>query len=310
MLTPFGRLLLVQRVMEMNWSVPRAAESAGVSRMTVYKWLRRYHEQGVAGLEDGSSRPKRSPRQTPDAKAAEILQLRRRRRWGPHRIGPAVGLAPSTVYEVLRRAGESRLSDGDRATGLRIRYVRERPGELLHIDVKKLGRIPAGGGHALLGPAARNRRGGGWEYLHVAVDDCSRVAFAQMRPADDGGQAASFLLAAALYFRDLGVHIERVMTDRAFAYTNTRLFQQALTEIGAKHKLTAPRHPQTNGKAEAFIKTSLREWAYAELYLSNQERLDALPRWLDYYNHHRTHTELKKQTPMSVLVNNVGGKYN
>src|SRR5713226_3491579 len=201
MLTPFGRLLLVQRVRELNWSVPRAAESAGVARMTVYKWLRRYNAEGLAGLEDRSSRPTRSPRQTPAEQVAAVLELRRRRRWGPHRIGPELGMPRSTVYEVLRRHGESRLRDGDRSTGLRIRYVRERPGELLHIDVKKLGRIPPGGGHALLGPEARVRRGGGWEFLHVAVDDCSRVAFAEMRPADDGLHGAQFLLAAATHFR-------------------------------------------------------------------------------------------------------------
>ncbi len=308
-LTPFGRLLLMQRVREMNWSVPRAAESAGVSRMTVYKWLRRYETEGMAGLEDRTSRPARSPHQTRAERVAAILELRRTRRWGPHRIGPQLGLARSTVYQVLRREGESRLSDGDRSTGLRIRYVRKRPGELLHIDVKKLGRIPTGGGHALLGPQARRRRGGGWEFLHVAVDDCSRVAYAQVRPADDGRQAAQFLLEAALHYRSLGVHIERVMTDRAYVYVNSRLFKSALAEIGAVHKTTAPWRPQTNGKAEAFIKSSLREWAYAQLYQSNQERLDGLPLWLDYYNHHRTHTELKNQTPMSVLVNNLAGKY-
>jgi transposase InsO family protein len=310
MLTQFGRLLLVQRVREMNWSVPRAAESAGVSRMTVYKWLRRYETEGIEGLDDRPSRPARSPRQTSADQVKAILELRRKRRWGPHRIAPAVGLARSTVYAVLRREGESRLTDGDRSTGVRIRYVRERPGELLHIDVKKLGRIPPGGGHALLGPQARIRRGGGWEYVHVAVDDCSRVAFAEVRAADDGAQAASFLLAAALHFRDLGVHIERVMTDRAYAYTNSRLFRDVLGELGAMHKLTPPRHPQVNGKAEAFIKTSLREWAYTQLYESNEQRLAALPVWLDYYNNHRTHTELKNQTPMSVLVNNLAGKYN
>jgi transposase InsO family protein len=309
-LAPFGRLLLVQRVQDMGWSVPRAAEAAGVSRMTVYKWLRRYETEGLAGLEDRSSRPQHSPRTTPDEQQAAVLELRRRLRWGPHRIGPQLGLARSTVYGVLQRAGESRLSDGDRTTGIRIRYVRERPGELLHLDVKKLGRIPAGGGHALLGSEARVRRGGGWEYLHVAVDDCSRVAYAQVRPADDGCQAAEFLLAMALHFRDLGVHIERVMTDRAYAYTNSRLFRNAMLEIGATHKLIAPRRPQTNGKAEAFIKTSLREWAYAQLYTSNQERLDALPVWLDYYNCHRTHTELSNRPPMDVLVSNVSGKYN
>ncbi len=310
MLTPFGRMLLVQRVRELNWSVPRTAESAGVSRMTVYKWLRRYETEGLAGLDDRSSRPQNSPLQTSARDVTAVLQLRRRRRWGPHRIAPALGIPRSTVYAVLRRHGESRLSDQDRSTGLRIRYVRENPGELLHIDVKKLGRIPAGGGHALLGNQARVRRGGGWDYLHVAVDDCSRVAYGEIRPADDGLQAAGFLLAAAGYFRDQGVHIERVMTDRAYAYTQSRLFRSALSEIGASHKLTSPRRPQTNGKAEAFIKTSLREWAYAALYLSNQERVQALPVWLSYYNHHRTHTELKDQTPMAVLVNNVSGKYN
>lgn len=309
MLTPFGRLLLVQRVHEMNWSVPQAAESAGVSRMTVYKWLRRYQAEGLAGLEDRSSRPKHSPRLTSADQVTAVLELRHRRRWGPHRIGPAVGLARSTVYAVLRRQGEARLSDGDRSTGLRIRYVRERPGELLHIDTKKLGRIPSGGGHALLGEEARVRRGGGWEFVHVAVDDCSRVAFAQVRAAEDGPHAAQFLLAAATYFRSLGVHIERVMTDRGGAY-RSRLFKSALAEIDAKPKVTQRRRPQTNGKAEAFIKTSLREWAYAQLYTTNQERLEALPVWLEYYNHHRTHTELKNRPPMTALVSNVSGQYN
>ena len=310
MLTPFGRLLLVQRVREMKWSVPRAAESAGVSRMTVYKWLRRYEGEGLTGLEDKTSRPKRSPHQTSAEQVAAVLELRRRRRWGPHRIGPALGMPHSTVYSVLRREGESRLTDGDRATGVRIRYVRERPGELLHIDTKKLGRIPSGGGHALLGDKARVRRGGGWEYLHIAIDDCSRVAFAELRPAEDGPQCSQFLLAAAAYFGSHGVHIERVMTDNAWAYTHHRSYQAALTQLNAKHKLIPIRRPQVNGKAEAFIKTSLREWAYERLYLTNEERLEALPIWLDYYNNHRTHTELKDRPPMSVLVNNLPGQYN
>jgi transposase InsO family protein len=310
MLTPFGRLLLVQRVREMNWSVPRAAESAGVSRMTVYKWLHRFESEGLAGLQDRSSRPRRSPRTTPAEQTRAVLELRRRLRWGPHRIAPQLGLPRSTVYEILRRAGESRLSDGDRSTGLRIRYVREHPGELLHLDIKKLGRVPPGGGHALLGNSARHHRGGGWEFLHVAVDDCSRVAFAQLREGEDGRHAAEFLLATAQHFRALGVHIERVMTDRAYAYIQSKRFRAALDEIGAKHKLTAAFHPQTNGKAEAFIKTSLREWAYVQLYSSNEDRRQALLVWLDYYNHHRTHTELENRPPIAVLVSNVGGKYN
>lgn len=308
-LTQFGRLLLVQRVREMKWSVPRAAESAGVSRMTVYKWLRRFDAEGLSGLGDRSSRPHLSPRTTAPDLAAAVLDVRRRLRWGPHQIAPMLDMPRSTVYSVLKRAGESRLSDGDRVTGIRIRYVRDHPGELVHLDVKKLGRIPDGGGHAVLGNSARVRRGGGWEYYHVAVDDCSRVAFAQIREADDGPSAAEFMLATALHFRALGVHIERVMTDRAYAYMNSKRFKAALDEIGAKHKPTRPFRPQTNGKAEAFIKTSLREWAYAQLYNSNQERRDALPTWLDYYSNHRNHTELRA-TPMEALVNNLRGKYN
>jgi transposase InsO family protein/transposase-like protein len=310
MLTPFGRLLLVQRVRQMNWSVPRAAESMGVSRMTAYKWLRRFDEGGPEALEDRSSRPHDSPLTTPPDVAAAVLGLRHSKRWGPHRIGPAVGLARSTVYAVLRRAGESRLSDGDRSTGVRIRYVRDHPGELVHIDVKKLGRIPDGGGHAILGNPARVRRGGGWEFMHVSIDDCSRVAYAELRQSDDGANAAQFLIAASLYYRSLGVHIERVMTDRAYAYMQSKLFQRALVEIGARHKPTAPFRPQTNGKAEAFIKTSLREWAYVQLYTTNQERHDALKIWLDFYNNHRTHTELQNRTPMDALVNNVSEQYN
>ena len=308
-LTPFGRLLLVQRVRDMNWSVPRAAESAGVSRITVYKWLHRFDELGLAGLEDGTSRPLRSPRITgPDVTAA-ILDLRRRLRWGPHQIALMLDMAPSTVHAVLLRAGESRLSDADRATGVRIRYVKDHPGELIHVDVKKLGRIPDGGGHAILGNPARVRRGGGWDYYHVAVDDYSRVAFGQLLDHDDGPTAAEFLLDVATYFKSLGVHIQRVMTDRAFAYMQSKRFKATLDEIGAKHRPTKPFRPQTNGKAEAFIKTSLREWAYAQLYTSNQSRRDALPNWLHYYVHYRNHTELG-MTPMEALVNNVPGKYN
>lgn len=307
MLTPFGRMLLVVRVREMGWSVPRAAESAGVSRMTVYKWLRRYDESGPEGLQDRSSRPRISPRQTSRELAERVMQLRRQKRWGPHRIGPALGMPRSTVYQILRRQGESRLKVYDRSTGIPIRYVKERPGQLVHLDVKKLGRIPDGGGHALLGAAARVSKGAGWEYLHVAVDDCSRVAFAEVRASADGPDSARFLIEVGRYFRDLGVHIESVMTDNARAYVDSRTFQAAMAEIGAKHKLTARRRPQTNGKAEAFIKTSLREWAYAEFYPTNQDRLDALPLWLDLYNNHRTHTQINDRTPMAVLVSNLHG---
>jgi transposase InsO family protein len=311
-LTPFGRLLLVQRVIELNWPVPRAAEAMGVSRATAYKWLERYRSQGLAGLEDRSSRPQRSPGALAPEQVTRILRARQESRLGPHRLAPRLGISRSTIYKVLRRQRLSRLADLDRVTAAPVRYVREFPGELLHLDIKKLGRIPEGGGHAKVAGARSRRRqlpAGGYEYVHVAVDDCSRVALAKVLPDERGPSAASFLLEAAAYFAQLGVRIERVMTDRGWCYTDSKHFQAALAEIGARHKLTRPWRPQTNGKAEAFINTLQREWAYARLYTSNQERLDALPAWLHSYNHDRHHTELRDRPPMTVLVNKVLEKY-
>jgi transposase InsO family protein len=312
-LTPFGRLLLVQRIVDFKWPVPRAAEAAGVSRATAYKWLARYRLAGIAGLEDESSRPRGHPRAVPEATVGQVIRLRREMRSGPHRLAPELGLPRSTVYKVLRRQGLSRLRDLDRITAVPIRYVRERPGELLHLDIKKLGRIPPGGGHAFLGMETgkhnRRRGGEGYEFVHVAVDDCSRVAFARVMPTDKGVAAATFLLEAAQRFADLGVRIERVMTDRGFCYTLSPRFQAAVRGIGADHKVTRRYRPQTNGKAEAFIKTLLREWAYARLYVSNDERLATLAGWLELYNHRRPHTALSNRAPMEVLVNKVCGKY-
>jgi len=296
--------------LELGWSVPEAADSLGVSRATAYKWLRRYRENGEMGLEDRSSRPQTFPRALPEAQVQRILRVRRRWRKGPHRIGPLLGIPRSTVHKVLSRHGLSRLRDTDRATGAPVRYVRGYPGELVHIDVKRLGRIPDGGGHRFLGTEARVRRGGGYDYIHIAVDDCSRVGFAERFPDDSGGSAALFLLHAAACFADLGVRIERVMTDNALAFRLSREFRLAVDSIGARHKLTSPYRPQTNGKAERFIKTMLDEWAYAKLYTSNEARLSRLSRWLRYYNHHRPHSALDGHTPMDVLVNNVRGKHN
>jgi transposase len=258
-LTQFGRVLLVQRVLEFGWSVPRAAESVGISRATAYKWLRRFREEGLAGLDDRPSRPRTSPRVLAEADVQRILKVRRRWRKGPHQIGPLLGVPPSTVYKVLRRHGLSRLRDNDRSTGVPVRYVKDYPGEMVHIDVKKLGRIPDGGGHRMLGPRARDRRGGGYEYVHVAVDDFSRVGFAEVYPDQTGSSAASFLLDTAAFFADRGVRIERVMTDRALSFVRSHDFQYALEQIGAKHRPTRRRRPQTNGKAERFIQTMLDE---------------------------------------------------
>jgi len=193
-----------------------------------------------------------------------------------------------------------------------VRYVRERPGELLHLDVKKLARIPAGGGHRILGREigrAGRLGGAGHDYVHVAVDDASRVAYLEALHDERGDTAARFLLAAAAFFASQGVRIERVLTDRAFAYTNSRAFPQAIQALGARHIVTRPYRPQTNGKAERFIKTLLQEWAYARLYRSNEERLHALPGWLEFYNRRRPHTALGGLTPMEALVNNVHGNH-
>lgn len=301
-LTPFGRRVLVERVEELGWPVARAAEAMHVSRATAYKWLKRFREEGEAGLEDRSSRPHRCPHRLDRRAEREILRARRRTRRGPHHLAATLDRPRSTVYGVLRRHGMSRLDHADRPTGVPVRYRKDRPGELVHLDVKKLGRIPPGGGHRMLGrgPGTRSR-GLGHDYLHVAVDDHSRVAYVRVFSDERGETAARFLLEAAARFAELGVRIERVMTDRAKCYMDSRAFAEALERIGARHKPTRGYRPQTNGKAEAFIRTMLREWAYVRLYRSNEERLRALPRWVDHYNRRRPHTALGGRPPMSAL---------
>jgi transposase InsO family protein len=308
-LTPFGRYLLVHRILQLGWTVSAAAASAGVSRETAYKWLRRWERERSEGLQDRTARPHTSPRRTPVSAVQRVLQLRRRRKWGPHRLGPYLGLARSTVYAILRREGVSRLRDADRTTGIPIRYVREHPGELLHLDMKPLARIPAGGGHRKLGrsPLERARRGAGYEIVHVAVDDASRLAFVQILPNDRGGTVAQFLLTAAAFFADRGIRIRQVLTDRAYSYTISRDFHRALERLQIQHLITKPYRPQTNGKAERFIATLLAEWAYARFYRSNQERLRILPKWLHHYNYSRPHTGLGGLTPVARSVNNVYG---
>jgi transposase InsO family protein len=300
-LTPFGRLLLVSRILEEGWPVAHAAEVQGVSRATAYKWLRRYRQEGLAGLEDRPSRPKRCPHALPPSRVRKILAARRRLRHGPHRLAPALGIPRSTVYAVLRRHGLSRLADADRSTGVPVRYVRDRPGELVHLDVKKLGKVPPGGGHRVTGDRTRRGRGIGYDYLHVAVDDHSRAAYVGVFSDELGTTTARFLLEAAAFYADHGVRIERVMTDQAKAYTNSRAFAEALGHLGARHLVTRPYRPQTNGKAERFIRTMLAEWAYARAYRTNADRLRALPAWVDFYNRRRPHTALDGQAPASRL---------
>lgn len=309
-LTPLGRLLLMQRIEHLGWPVSQAARSLGVSRETAYRWLRRWRAGGADELVDRSSRPHASPRLTPQEQVEQIRTLRLRLRWGPHRLAPLVGKPRSTIYAVLSRAGLSRLRDLDPATGVPIRYVRSHPGELLHIDMKSLGRIPPGGGHRILGRdvAPRHTRSGS-DVLHVAVDDTSRLAFVQLLPDGRGPTAARFLLDAAVFFAEHGIHIERVMTDRSPTYLRSWAIRAAFDQLAIRHKVTRPYRPQTNGKAERFIQTLLREWAYVRLYRSNEERLEALPKWLHYYNHHRPHTALGGRPPAVMSVNNVCGNH-
>jgi transposase InsO family protein len=309
-LTQFGRLLLVQRITELGWPPAQAAQSLGVSRATAYKWLARYRSEGPAGLADRSSRPRRCPHALSASQVRRVLAARRRRRQGPHRLGYHLAMPRSTVYGVLRRHGMSRLVSTDRASGVVVRYQRERPGELVHIDVKKLGRIPDGGGHRIHGRAtARRGRGIGYDYVHSAVDDRSRVAFSQLLPDETATTCARFLVEAASFFADHGVRIERVLTDNAKAYADSVLFTETAAGLGIRLKRTRRYRPQTNGKVERFNKTLLDEWAYARLYRSNNERRRALARWLRFYDHRRPHTSLDGLTPMVILANNVGGKH-
>jgi transposase InsO family protein len=300
-LTPLGRALIVERVMVMGWAPARAAEAAGVSRPTVYKWVRRFTEEGPAGLLDRSSAPRRHPHALSKAQVSRILRARRDLGWGPHRLGPWLGHPRSTVYGVLRREGVPRLGELDRPTRTPIRYERSRPGELVHVDVKKLGRIPAGGGWRLLGRGVghRDRKSGvGYDYLHVAVDDHSRLAYVEALPDERAGTVAGFFTRMGAHFEGLGIGVEEVMTDNAWCYTRSPRVDRSLEALGARHIRIRPHRPQTNGKAERFNRTLLEEWAYTKLYRSNEARLTELQRFLDFYNQRRPHTALGGRSPI------------
>jgi transposase InsO family protein len=306
-LTPFGRRLLVERVLIEGWPPATAAETLGVSRATAYKWLNRYRLEGLPGLQDRSARPQRLPRALSARAVRRILRTRRRLRVGPHRLGPLLGHPRSTVYGVLRRHGVSRLAHADRLTGAPVRYVRERPGELLHVDVKRLGRVPPGGGHRILGEGARNELRLGHDYVHVAIDDATRVAYVAALADERAATTIEFMTQAVAYFAAQDVRVERVMTDNAMTYTHSRGLAELFAKLEIRHLRTRPRRPQTNGKAERFIGTLQREWAYSRLFRSNDERLASLPVWVETYNRRRPHAGLAGQTPMSVLVNKVNG---
>ena len=309
-LTVYGRRLVVARVLEEGWSAAAVAEAAGISRATVYKWLRRHEAEGAAGLEDRSSRPHRSPRQVTPRTELRIVQLRRRHKLGPHRIGARLRLPRSTCYAVLCRHHVNRLDWLDRPTGTVIRrYERERPGELVHMDTKKLARIPQGGGHRMLGDAARNHLRGGYDYIHSAVDDHTRLAYSEILPDERAGTTAGFLVRATDFYAAHGIRVEALLTDNAWTYRNGRAFREAAERLGIRHLFTRPHRPQTNGKVERYNRTFLEEWAYVRLYRSNAERNRLLPAWLHRYNYHRSHTALGGLPPIA-RVNNLPGNYN
>lgn len=299
--TPFSREVLVRRVMS-GEPVEEVAADLSISERTGYKWLARFRSGGVAALQDRSSRPKRQRGVAAETVAA-IEALRRQRLTSPV-ISRALGIPVSTVTLVLRRLGLNRLKALDPIEP-KVRYERQRPGELIHIDTKKLGRIN-GIGHRATGDRRDRTRGVGWEHLHVAIDDASRLAYTELLPADNGEACAGFLTRAATWFAQLGIRIERVMSDNALAYTHSNAFRVVIRELGARHLKTRPYRPRTNGKAERFIQTALREWLYAKPYISSAERSSEMPCWLHWYNHHRPHTGIRAITPAHRLNNLLG----
>ncbi|MHB1065799.1 MAG: IS481 family transposase [Georgenia sp.] len=302
-LTPAGRLLLVQRIAA-GRPVAHVAHEMGVSRQTASRWWRRWLAEGESGLRDRSSRPRRSPRRTPRATERRIERLRRRWKLGPVRIANRLGLVPSTVYRVLRRLGLHRLAWLDRPTGRVIRrYEHAHPGDLVHVDIKKLGRIPRGGGWQAHGRGqAGVRQRLGYAYIHSAVDDHSRLAYSEVLGDERAGTAAGFWRRAQAWFAEQGVVTRAMLTDNGSAY-RSGAFARLCSEAGVRHRFTRPYRPQTNGKVERFNRTLLEEWAYVRVYRSERTRTQALARWLHQYNHHRGHTALGGLPPLSRVTN-------
>jgi len=298
-LTPHSRAELVRRVLVDGQAPVSVATALGVTGKTVGKWVARFAAEGPAGLVDRSSRPHCLYRPTPEA-TAERIEALRRQRWTGKQIAQETGVSPATVSRVLKRLGLSRIKDLEPATPI-IRYERKTPGEMIHIDIKKLGRFDRVG-HRITGDRTgqSNSRGIGWEFVHVCIDDASRIAFSQLMPDEKKESATTFLKAALAYYQSLGVTVARVMTDNGSCYRAFD-FRDLCRDCGLKHIRTKPYTPKTNGKAERFIQTALREWAYAQAYPTSQRRAEELPFWLHRYNWHRPHGGIKSQTPISRL---------
>jgi transposase InsO family protein len=298
-LNPKGRQLLVDRIAS-GWTITRAADAAGISRQTGSKWLGRYRREGEPGLVDRSSAVHRQARVHPAALVEQVCARRLELRAGPHVLGWESGLARSTVYAFLRRAALNRLDRLEPRPPI-VRYERERPGELVHLDTKRLGRIGPGGGHRVLGRAdgvGHRHEGIGWNRVHVAVDDHTRLAYAEELPDESPVTAAAFLERAWRFYASHGITIERILTDNGTCYRSRR-FAEACDELGVGHRFTRPYRPQTNGKVERMNRTLQAEWAYARPFRDTAERIADLPLFLDFYNHRRPHWALSGQPPIS-----------
>lgn len=313
-LTVHGRQLLVDRVLVLGRKPAHVAAELGVSRSCAYRWVRRYLDKGPAGLVDLSSRPHRCPRHTAAEVEAKVIELRRTTRRGQDWIGPELGLPARTVSAILRRHQMPYLRDCDPLTGAVIRaskttalrYERARPGELIHMDVKKIGRIPDGGGWKAHGrqmghTAAHKKARIGFDYVHSAIDDHSRLAYSEILPDEKGATCGAFLARAAQYFTHHGVTIESVITDNHFSYRRSNDVAATITAIGAKHVFIKPHCPWQNGKVERFNRTLQTEWAYRQMFTTNDARSAALAPWLEYYNNQRRHSAIGGQPPTSRL---------
>jgi transposase InsO family protein len=310
-LTPKGRAFVVHRVLEQGWSVTAGGEAAGATERTVYRWAARYRAEGDGGLRDRSSAPRSIPHRTPPDRIRALVALRRLRMTSSE-IAELLSMPLSTVSAVLKREGLGRLSRLEPPEPPN-RYERSRPGELIHVDIKKLGRILKPG-HRVTGSKrgqAKTHRDGkpvslaGWEFVHIAIDDHSRLAYAEVLADERGETAVGFLRRAFRFFAEHGIVVERVMSDNGSAYVS-KAHAIACRELGLRHLRTQPYRPRTNGKAERFIQTMLREWAYGRIYATSAERTRALPLWLDRYNWRRPHGSLGHRPPGSRLTNLAG----
>ena len=295
--TPQTRALIVARIAARQ-TAGEVAKALGISRQTIQKWLGRERIEGAAGLEDRSTRPRRSPERLAISKVERLAELRQQRLTAEE-IAERLGLPRSTVSIHLARLGMGRLPPLHPPPPV-IRYERDRPGELIHVDTKKLGRFQRLG-HRVTGNRHQNSDGAGWDYLHVCVDDASRLAYVEIQADELKYTSARFVIHALRFFRDHGVAVERVMTDNGTAY-RSRVFAKACRRLKIQHKRTRPYTPRTNGKAERFIQTLLRRWAYHRAYLNSTLRNAALPNWIHRYNHHRPHASLGRKPPISRLV--------